>query len=57
MRTLLLSAAVSFTLTVSSALAAEVTAYTARDGVRFQVAAVAEFDQPWAMTFLPDGRL
>jgi glucose/arabinose dehydrogenase len=36
---------------------ADVREFTAQDGVRFQVSAVTEFDQPWAMTFLPDGRL
>ncbi len=33
------------------------TASSGEDGKPFAVEAFAEFDEPWAMTFLPDGRL
>ena len=33
------------------------TSAAARDNFPFEIEPVAEFDQPWAMAFLPDGRL
>ncbi|MDH3601668.1 MAG: PQQ-dependent sugar dehydrogenase [Candidatus Tectomicrobia bacterium] len=57
MRTLLISIALTWIVTACASFATDVTEYTTQDGVRFQVVAVTEFDEPWAMTFLPDGRL
>ncbi|MFO7496278.1 MAG: PQQ-dependent sugar dehydrogenase [Desulfobacterales bacterium] len=51
-------AAVVFGVCSGGGIAAEGTrAVAAAGGKPFEVQEVARFDQPWAMTFLPDGRL
>jgi len=41
----------------SSKARAETSTKTTASGAPFKVAELAKFDEPWAMTFLPDGRL
>ena len=50
-------AALALIVATSASCAADVRTFTGRDGVNFQAVAIAKFEQPWAMTFLPDGRL
>lgn len=57
MRLPLLTAASLF-MTAGCGTATTSAAENARDGTRpFTVTTVADFDAPWAMTFLPDGRM
>ena len=57
MRIPLINIAFLTIVNTAACVAADVTEYDAQNGARFQAVAIAEFDEPWAMTFLPDGRL
>jgi glucose/arabinose dehydrogenase len=57
MRLTLAAALLSTTLIACSGQAQEPPAQASSAGKPFQVQPVADFDAPWAMTFLPDGRM
>lgn len=57
MRSISIFLALAASMLVQVSCAAVIADYRSQSGVRFQVDAIAEFDEPWAMTFLPDGRL
>ncbi|TGX53366.1 PQQ-dependent sugar dehydrogenase [Sphingomonas gei] len=56
-RVLLPAAALLAACNPQAAAVAQDNAAPAANGLPFQVTPVADFDAPWAMTFLPDGRL
>lgn len=57
MRKTLVFSMLAAALSMSFSSSADVREFQSQTGSRFQVTAITEFDQPWAMTFLPDGRL
>jgi glucose/arabinose dehydrogenase len=47
----------TLSVTLAATLIFSSTAFSKDSALPFQVTAIAEFDEPWAMTFLPDGKL
>ena len=58
-RTILLTALIAGPLTMASLLSADAETFeiTGKNGVTLNAKSVTTFDEPWAMTFLPDGTM